>query len=1054
MTASWQIPLKVAYWVLIGLCGVFCLGWLAVGAEVAMAAQSPALANSVHGDAIAGSRYALGILAGIGHSEPFGQALLDYAFSLTNLTVAVLLLASRPATWVSRLMALAMVSSAGAFNLQAHAGAIAVRYLTGLDIEGAPRATLHGVACAAYIGALLLYPSDKAIFVRYLSSPWLASLGIEMGVLSLACLATVTLPITASCALTFGFLVPLTGTAVLPHRMRHGETAAERTRARLMLSVLLATLGTSVALAALSLVLSYLHVPGINLIDPSAPNVGAAPAQPTAMLFWSARLATAAIAAAVLIATRRDNLRSVERLFSRGLASAIVVLLFGSGYVVVRVVIARVGGGQGAVPMVGAAAVATVLIAGCLPLAYRYTEPLVDRLLYGRRPTPYSVLADVAALARIGSTAARGGLDLSRLAETIGRGLNARFCRLTVFRPGLRERIYEWSESRTSSDALDDELELPVSQGGEQIGAIAVDAEAAAGLRSDRRTLLTDLADSLGPILQTSRLGIELERQLEAARSHSEHIAAARRLAVAEMDQERRTIERDLHDGAQHHLGSLSVILGLVEHRISAGQLDQARSRLEQLRSQIETTSEVLAKTASGVSSAVLSAQGLAAALHADLADPDTPVRVELETNLTGLRFPPQVEVAVYFCCLESVNNARKHAPGAPITVRAGIADRQLWFWVSDQGPGFDGSNASGAPGRGHRNLTMRMKSVGGDFTIDSALGAGTNVRGSVPVDMDEAALAVVTEPATEATTSGAADSPRSEVSDDSLLSQVHSLLRLARDVLGEPSELGQVRILQDRLDAPLRVKVVGHDDEVAALIGVLGQQGSMPRLNVTDRKSAPDDETDDVLVRCVDSVADLDAGSPGADGNQTSVVVGVVGQPDLALTRPDYHTILTVATDLARTAQVLRALLITEVAHTAYLLRARSTLAALEQLARSTPRDSRDTRLLYQIEQTRSGAHELREMALAEAIRADPLAFSPTERDLTVRLLGAHGRDPRTRLDLHQDTETEAVRGAAAEQLLHWQRLVAHPTSTQTIRQAAHVLIRTCEEILVQTRV
>jgi hypothetical protein len=98
-----------------------------------------------------------------------------------------------------------------------------------------------------------------------------------------------------------------------------------------------------------------------------------------------------------------------------------------------------------------------------------------------------------------------------------------------------------------------------------------------------------------------------------------------------------------------------------------------------------------------------------------------------------GLRFPPEVEAAVYFCCLESVNNARKHAGGAPISVKVDAEGRALRFSVRDEGPGFTPST-SGSVGRGLRNLASRVTAVGGSVIFDSAPGQGTTVRGEVPL--------------------------------------------------------------------------------------------------------------------------------------------------------------------------------------------------------------------------------------------------------------------------------------------------------------------------------
>jgi signal transduction histidine kinase len=726
--------LGVGYFAVLTLTTLFSAVWLAIGAVVAVIARSPELNARLGATAAAGSPWADGLLAAVGHAEPPGQAALDYAFSVLSLVLAVVLLLRARGSWVARLLALAMVGSAGAFNLQAHGATVVVEKAIGVSIGQAHQIQLHGVACAAYIMALLLFPTgrwqlspagDPGAGRLLVAVPAVVTL-LVVGV------GTALLPHTVSCILFFGFAVPLVGLAALQRRRAHSRTTDARAQARLLFSALVGSFGTMVVLGLITFVLAFLGQPGLNLLDPTS---GGAPAQPTALLFWFSRLAAVAVAAAALVASRRGALWSAERVFSRGLASVLVVVLVGGGWVITRAVIDRLYGLATAWASIVATLASSVAF---LPL-YLRVEQLVERLLYGSRPTPYRVLADVAAL----SGAQAGGPNLGAVAESIGHALGASSCQLTVRRPGLRDRTYGWDtdsgarEWANQSGPPPDHLVLPIRQGSEEIGTIAVDRGAVVGLQNERRHLLEDVADSLGAILQASRLGIELERQLRAALAHAEEIAVSRRTAVAEMDSERRNIERDLHDGAQHHMVTLRLALGLVEHEISSNQLDSARERIAELTDKLLTAETVLAKTASGVSSIVLAEQGLVSALRADLAGSQPPVTVSAETA-EGLRFPEEVEAAVYFCCLEAVNNSRKHADGAPVDVRVAVEGHsggtELRFVVRDSGPGFNPAVLSGSAGRGMRNLASRITGVGGTLNVDSAPGAGTTVHGQVPL--------------------------------------------------------------------------------------------------------------------------------------------------------------------------------------------------------------------------------------------------------------------------------------------------------------------------------
>ncbi|MGI8814222.1 MAG: sensor histidine kinase [Pseudonocardia sp.] len=895
----------VGYALVLLLSAVFSGVWLAIGAVVATATHSPALHGQLEAAAAAGSDWALGLLAAVARSEPLGQAVLDYSFSILSLVLAVVLLVRARGNWVIRLLALAMVGSAGAFNLQAHGATVVVERAFGVAIGQAHQVQLHGIACAAYIMALLLFPTGRWSLGPN-SAPSLVVLP-AVATLLVVGVGTALLPHTVSCILFFGFAVPLVGVAALRRRRSQSRTTDSRTQARLLFSALIGAFSTMVVLGLITFVLEFLDEPGLTLVDPTS---GGAAAQPTALLFWFSRLSAVAVAAAALVATRRRELWSAERVFSRGLASVLVVVLVSGGWVIVRAAVDRLYG-----PLTAWAAIlATVVFAVAFLPLYLRVERLVERLLYGSRPTPYRVLADVAALS--GSQA--GGPNLAAVAQAIGRALGAGSCQLTVLRPGLRDRTYGWDAESGAREWADtagppaDHLVLPIRQGSEQIGTIAVDRGALVGLQNERRHLLEDVADSLGAVLQASRLGIELERQLRAALAHAEEIAVSRRTAVAEMDSERRAIERDLHDGAQHHLVTLRLALGLVEHEVGAGQLDSARNRIGELTEKLRTAETVLAKTASGVSSIVLAEQGLVTALRAELAGAQPPVSVQAG-DAEQLRFPPEVEAAVYFCCLESVNNARKHAGGAPVEVQVRVEGGALRFVVRDSGPGFTPS-LSGSAGRGLRNLTARITGVGGTLSIDSAPGAGTTVHGQVPlaepprpVAAPATALASVAAPPVSAPAPPAPPPPPPPAAPHPTPPQPvrapvrtvpgpvppapeegSALLRKVLEVVetavghsaGRPDNV-ELQRLRARVAAPLRVAVVGPPGAgtttlAAALTAVAPASATVLDMSAALPLGAPDpDPSVDALVALL---------RPGPDGSSLAGLAARAGVDPLSV--------------------------------------------------------------------------------------------------------------------------------------------------------------------------
>jgi signal transduction histidine kinase len=343
------------------------------------------------------------------------------------------------------------------------------------------------------------------------------------------------------------------------------------------------------------------------------------------------------------------------------------------------------------------------------------------------------VLADIAKLAP-SSTAA--GFDLAEVALSVGNALDAEECRITVVRHSLSDRTYRWSRSGTDeAPAL---LSVPIRHGDEQIGTLAVEHAAVVGMHADRRQLLEDIAGVLGTVVEAHRIGIELERQLRAAVAHSAEIASSRRTAVSEMDAERRRIERDLHDGVQHYLVSGRLALGLVEFDAKSGRTEAAVQRLDTLMGQLDAAERVLTETVGGVRSMLLTDHGLAVALDLELAGAASPVSVTADVA-PGRRYPPDVESAVFLCCLESVNNAVKHAPGAPVTVRIAESGGTLRFTITDSGPGFvPPAGAGQSSGRGLRNVRRRITDVGGWLSLSSEPGRGTIVDGVVPVPAHE----------------------------------------------------------------------------------------------------------------------------------------------------------------------------------------------------------------------------------------------------------------------------------------------------------------------------
>lgn len=204
--------------------------------------------------------------------------------------------------------------------------------------------------------------------------------------------------------------------------------------------------------------------------------------------------------------------------------------------------------------------------------------------------------------------------------------------------------------------------------------------------------------------------------------------AAQRRVALAG-DAERRRIERDLHDGAQQRLMALRLELGLLEERVSDDP-KRATEMLRSLRLELDEALEELRELAHGLYPPLLASDGLEAALAATARRSAIPLTIDAR-GMT--RAPRAIESTAYFCCLEALQNAAKHAgPDARAVIELRMEDGSLSFSVRDDGAGFDPGDLR--PGYGLINLRDRLSALGGDASVTSAPGAGTMVTGHIPL--------------------------------------------------------------------------------------------------------------------------------------------------------------------------------------------------------------------------------------------------------------------------------------------------------------------------------
>jgi signal transduction histidine kinase len=426
----------------------------------------------------------------------------------------------------------------------------------------------------------------------------------------------------------------------------------------------------------------------------------------------------AALPAAIGIAIFRFHLWELDVVVRKAVLAGLVVLILMGVFIAISLL------GRAALDDAGVASALSAAAVGFAAWpAFRIARRVADRLVYGRRATPYEVLAGFAD--RVGATYADDDV-LERMATAVGEGVGAERAEISLDLGGGSEVTKVWSRETEAQEpiATDDDRSCAyaVEFRGERLGRLAVRKPAGDRLHSADRTLVEQLAAQAGPVLHNVALTEQLKARLEDLR------AAQRRLVTAQ-DEERRRLERNIHDGAQQQLVALAVKLRLAESMVGRDP-EGARELLEGLQRDAGGALDDLRDLARGIYPPLLADKGLAAALEAQANRSALPVHVRSSGDLG--RFPQEVEAAVYFSCLEGLQNIAKYAGASDVTVTIARHNGDLTFEVVDDGQGFDPAAVRG--GSGLQGIVDRVAALAGGVEIASAPGKGTTLRGTIPV--------------------------------------------------------------------------------------------------------------------------------------------------------------------------------------------------------------------------------------------------------------------------------------------------------------------------------
>ncbi|MGH2680980.1 MAG: ATP-binding protein [Actinomycetota bacterium] len=426
---------------------------------------------------------------------------------------------------------------------------------------------------------------------------------------------------------------------------------------------------------------------------------------------------------AYLVAILRHGLWNLDVVLKKTVQYAILVAGFVAviGLVFVVIPFLFVGVTSELVPSV---AIGAVLAAGFLLVRPR-AQRLADRLVYGRRSTPYEVLSSFAE--RIGETYSTEDV-LPRMAQLLADATGAPTARVWLRIGDHLRREAVWPEDSPGDEArsmrgdtlpsLGGDEVFEVRHQGELLGALTVRVAADDPMNPTKERLARDMASQAGLVLRNVRLIEELRE--------------SRRRIVSAQDERARALERNIHDGAQQQLVALSVKLRLAEGLVDRDG-EKAKELLSELQGQTGETLEDLRDLARGIYPPLLADKGLPSALEAQARR--SPLPVGIEPDGVG-RYEQDVESAVYFCCLEALNNVAKYADASSVTIRLTQGDGELRFEVADDGRGFDAERSG--HGTGLQGMADRLDAIGGRLRVDSAPGTGTVVTGRIALDRSE----------------------------------------------------------------------------------------------------------------------------------------------------------------------------------------------------------------------------------------------------------------------------------------------------------------------------
>lgn len=266
-------------------------------------------------------------------------------------------------------------------------------------------------------------------------------------------------------------------------------------------------------------------------------------------------------------------------------------------------------------------------------------------------------------------------------------------------------------------------LELPVSNERHAATLLEREGEPLAAIVHD--VALLEDPTLVAAVAAAARLAVENERLTAIVKAQLEEVRASRHRIVEAADLERRKVERDLHDGAQQRLVRLGVTLRLAQNRLGSAPNPELDALLDEAAGELRTARDELRELSQGIHPAVLTQEGLRAAVESVAELSPVPTRVDVPAE----RFPPAVEATAYFVVAEALTNVAKHSHASRAAVSATVRNGTLTVEITDDGIG----GVNEARGTGLRGLVDRVEALDGSLSVASGPATGTKVLAQIP---------------------------------------------------------------------------------------------------------------------------------------------------------------------------------------------------------------------------------------------------------------------------------------------------------------------------------